>query len=135
MNPDLDIYYIFTTKADKVKLEVNELVKVLYSYSNIHLRFANVLEYSKGTRLQNFFERDALGNSSYPLQHASDVFRGLTLNKFGGQYLDTDAISLVPIKSINWPNFACAEEDNIIAPGIMALDLDWGKKISDKYLE
>lgn len=137
MNPDMDIYFIFTTKGHQVKLEVNDLVRSLNSYPNIHLRFMNTLEFARGTRLENFFERDELANSSYPLEHASDIIRFVALNKYGGQYLDTDTISLVPIKTINQPNYACTEVDDIIADGIIALDLheNGGKKISDKYLE
>lgn len=101
------------------------------------MRFLNVLEYSKGTRLQNFFERDELGNSLFPIEHASDVIRALTLNKYGGQYLDTDVISLQPLSKLNLSNHACAELKDMIANGLYALDTDeyGGKPITEKLLE
>lgn len=126
---------MFGTKSDGVNLKLNELVEGLISYPNIHLRYINPIEFSKGTKLENFFQRGAMDNSSFPIEHAADVLRILTLNKYGGQYLDLDIISLVPISVINRPNSACAENDVVIANGIMNFDVEEGKAISNKYLE
>lgn len=133
----MEIYFLLGTKSDGLNLKMNELVEGLLSYPNIHLRYFNPKELSKGTKLENFFERDAMANSSFPIEHMADIMRVLVLNKYGGQYLDLDIISLVPISVINRPNSACAENDNVIANGIMNLDIDefGGRAISNKYLE
>lgn len=136
-NPDMDIYFMFGTKTDGVNLLLNDLVQGLLSYPNIHLRYVNPIEFSKGTKLETFFQRRAMENSSYILEHTADVMRVLILNKYGGQYLDLDIVSLVPLSVINRQNFACCESDNMAANGIMNLDADeqGGKAISNKYLE
>lgn len=133
----MEIYFLLGTKSDGVNLKMNEIVEGLLSYSNINIRYFNPKEFSKGTKLENFFERDAIANSSFPIEHMADIMRVLVLNKYGGQYLDLDIISLVPIRVINRPNSACAENNVVIANGIMNLDTNefGGKAISDKYLE
>lgn len=134
----MEVYFIFLTKTDKLNLQLTELTKALLLYPNIHLRFVNPLEFSKGTKLQNFFERDELSKSKYRLAHTSDVMRILFLNKYGGQYLDLDIFSLIPISVINRKNFACLQSNNkLVNNCIMNLDTDefGGKAISNKYLE
>jgi lactosylceramide 4-alpha-galactosyltransferase len=135
MNPDMEIYFLFATNFDKVNLKLNELTEALFSYPNIHLRFANVSEFAKGTKLQNFFERDGLANSSYPVEHLSDIMRILALNKYGGQYFDLDVISLVPLSVVNLKNFGCLEWHDSIGNNIINLDLESGREITDKVLE
>lgn len=138
INPDYKIYFLFCTNSTGVDLKVSELVEALLSYPNINLRYINPKEFSKGTKLEDFFARGVLNKSSYPLEHLSDIMRVLILNRYGGQFLDLDLISLVPLSDINRPNSACIEQFyNYIAPGIIHLDNDehGGKEISEKYLE
>jgi lactosylceramide 4-alpha-galactosyltransferase len=118
-------------------MKYSEIIDGLLSYPNIHLRYLNPIEFSKGTKLENFFQRGAMAKSSYPIEHTADVMRVLILNKYGGQYLDLDIISLVPLSVINRQNFACCESDNIVANGIMNMDADenGGKAVSNRYLE
>lgn len=134
----MDIYFIFlTNSSDGINMKYSELIDGLLSYSNIHLRYLYPKEFSKGTKLENFFERDAMNKSLFPVGHAADIVRVLILNKYGGQYLDLDIISLMPITAINRVNYACAESENMAANGVMNLDTDefGGKKFSEKYLE
>lgn len=136
MNPKMEIYLNFLTDDDGIDLEYSELVKALLFYPNIHLRYLNPMEFSKGTKLENFFKRRVLETSIFRLVHTADVMRFLILNKYGGQYLDLDVFSLVPF-SITRQNSACREDTDMVANGIINLDVNEnkGKKISDLYLE
>jgi mannosyltransferase OCH1-like enzyme len=134
----MDVYFVFlTNSSDGINMKYSELVDGLLSYSNIHLRYLYPKEFSKGTKLENFFEREAMNASLFPVGHAADIVRVLILNKYGGQYLDLDIISLMPITAINRVNYACAESENMVANGVMNLDTDelGGKKFSEKYLQ
>lgn len=137
-NPDMEVYFIFLTNSSEgINMKYSELVDGLLSYSNIHLRYLYPKEFSKGTKLEKFFERDALNKSLFPVGHAADIIRVLILNKYGGQYLDLDIISLMPLAAINRVNFACAESENMVANGVMNVDTNeqGGKLFSEKYLE
>lgn len=117
-------------------MQVSDLVRALLSYPNIKMRYYNPKEFSKGTILENFFERGEFEKSKFKVSHMSDIMRALVLNKYGGQYLDLDLINLVPLSIINQTNFACVEDYGHIVPGIMALDTDEkvGRDISGKHL-
>jgi lactosylceramide 4-alpha-galactosyltransferase len=132
----MEIYFMFGTNSDGVNMKYSEILEALLSYPNIHFRYFNPLEFSKGTILENFFKLGALEKSFFPLEHTSDVIRVLTLNKYGGQYLDLDVISLTPLSTINRSNFACWQDD-LIANSILNLDVDefGGKMISNKIME
>lgn len=140
MNPEMEVYFLFVTKSNFISMKYSDLIDALLSYSNLNLRFVNPLEYSKETLLEDFFARDALSNSSYPLEHTSDVLRMLTLHKFGGVYLDLDVICLIPFKNIAWQteinkNFACTQDTNDVANAIAKVDLKSGREVTKAYLE
>jgi lactosylceramide 4-alpha-galactosyltransferase len=131
----MKIYFSLVTKSNGVNLKQSDFTEVLSSYPNIHFRFLNPVEFSKETPLEEFFAQNKIQNSSNPLEHMSDIVRILLLNRFGGQYLDLDVLSLLPISEINRENFACPESKNLITNAIINLDLEGGKAISDLNLE
>jgi Glycosyltransferase sugar-binding region containing DXD motif len=135
MNPDMEIYFSLVTKSNGVNLKYSNLTSALTSYPNVHFRFLNPVEFSKGTPLEEFFAQNKMQKSTNPIEHLSDVVRVLLLNRFGGQYLDLDVLSLMPISVINRNNFACPETKNIITNAIINMDLEGGKAISQLYLE
>lgn len=104
MNPDSDVYFIFATDSDGINMKSSELIFRLAQYPNIHFVFVNPIEISRGTSVESFFSDGTLENSSYPIEHMADVLRILILNKFGGQYIDLDVFSLVPLSVINKKN-------------------------------
>ncbi len=137
MNPEMEVYFILCTEHEGIDLKYNDLAEALLSYSNIHLRYLNPIEYSKDTKLQEFFESGILKTSRYPLEQTSNALRMLTLDKSGGVYMDLDVISLNPIDMLNRLNFACYEENQRIGNSILGLDMDefGGKLITEKYFE
>lgn len=137
MNPNMEIYFILLTNSNGINLKYSEVVDALLSYPNLHIRYLNPKEFSKGTKLENFFQRNAMENSTHPLEHAADIMRVLILNKYGGQYLDLEIFSLMPLSTIEKQNFACIESDNVVANGIMNMDAEdfGGRAVSNLYLE
>lgn len=122
-------------------MKYSDLINALVSYSNINLRFLNPNEFSHDTELENFFKRDELSKSSYPIQHTTDILRILTLYKFGGTYLNLDVICLVSHDDIDADemiernNFACAQNVNDISNGIVKFDIENGREIMKSYIE
>ncbi|KAG5666676.1 hypothetical protein PVAND_014691 [Polypedilum vanderplanki] len=135
MNHDFNIYFFLMTDQNEVILEHTIQLDVLLSYSNIKIRFANITEFTKGTKMENFFKENKIAKSPYQIEHTSDILRMLILNKFGGLYLDHDVLSLFPISLLNVKNFGCLEKRNFFANAILKLDKIEGKKYSDLYLE
>lgn len=140
MNPNMEIYFLFATKSDGISMKYSDLIDALVSYPNIHLRFLNPIQFSQQTPLENFFMRDELSKSKYPIEHTADVLRILTLYKFGGLYLDLDVVSVVPYKKIEKSllknkNFACLGSTNELFNGILKFDVDSGRKVTEYYLK
>lgn len=67
-------------------------IDVLRSYTNIHFMNMNMLAFVAGTPVENFYHSGKLFTSKYFIEHMSDFLRLLVLYKYGGIYLDTDAI-------------------------------------------
>jgi lactosylceramide 4-alpha-galactosyltransferase len=140
MNPEMEIYFLFATKKDFISMKYSDLIDALLTYPNVNLRFLNPLEYSRGTILEDFFIHKSLENSSFPLEHTSDVLRMLTMHKYGGVYLDLDVICLLSFKMISWQaeinkNFACTQETNDVSNAIVKINAISGKEVTEAYLE
>ena len=116
-------------------MEYSDLIEALLSYPNVHLRFLNPIEFSRGSILEEFFKYDKIAESKFPLEHLSDILRIFLLSKYSGQYLDLDVFPLVPLSVINRENFACPERKNLITNAVINLDSTIGRRIASLYLE
>jgi len=94
MNPNTEVTILFASPigVEDPLLSKNEMVQALLTYTNVHLKHVDVEEYVKGTSLEELYEGGALRHSSFPVSHASDILRYLTLWKYGGTYLDLDVV-------------------------------------------
>jgi lactosylceramide 4-alpha-galactosyltransferase len=93
MNPDLEVYLLFTAPINLGNSTVkNKVVTQLLSYPNIHVRHLHFEKYFMGSPLEEWYKGGALKASRWPRSHASDALRFLTLWKYGGTYLDLDVI-------------------------------------------
>ncbi|KAG5667862.1 hypothetical protein PVAND_015831 [Polypedilum vanderplanki] len=135
MNPDMEIYFYFFTNSTSLVLKYTKFLNILHSYSNIKIRYVNILEFINGTKIENFFKTDRVGKSPYRIEHTSDILRLLVLYKFGGLYLDLDVVSFYPVKLINKRNFICLEGDNLFANCILKFDREDGKKYIESYFD
>jgi hypothetical protein len=134
-NPDMQVYLFMATNESEVVMDHTPLLDVLLSYPNIHVRYFNISEYTRGTKIEEFFKTNHPENSKFGYAHLSDIFRMLTLHKFGGLYLDLDVVSTFPVRIMNKKNFACLERNTHFSSAILKLDAVEGKKYTDKYLE
>lgn len=73
--------------------------------------------------------------SEFQQEHLSDILRSLTLNKYGGLYLDLDVIMLKPLRYINLKNFLCKEKTDALASCIYRCNRDEGRVFTEKVLK
>jgi hypothetical protein len=122
----VDIYFIFVSSANELSMLYSELIEALSFYPNVYFRYVYPKDFSKGTTMENFFTRDAIAKSKYPVEHLSDALR----------YLDLDIISLASISTIEYKNFACAERDGWISNAVLGFDHgEAAKEILNPYME
>lgn len=72
------------------------------NYHNIRFRHIDLLTYSDNTPVQDFVRSGIMNYTKYPVEHYSDMLRLLILYKFGGIYMDLDAMSLKQIPLIDF---------------------------------
>ena len=63
----------------------------------------------------------------------SDAMRTLILSKYPGLYLDLDVLSLVNSSKIEYSNYACAQEKNLLGNAVIHID-NKGLKVFDLNL-
>lgn len=130
----MEIYLIFLTETHQVNLNYSETVEILLSYPNINLRFLNLVEFSKGSKLENFIESQSLEKSIYEVHNTANAARSLILHKYGGTYLDLDVFSLVPISLIQERDFGCTESKDMVNNAVLNINKE-GKILQEKYQE
>lgn len=118
MNPDLEVYLLFTSPINLHNSTVkNKVVAQLLTYPNVRVRHLNFEKYFVGSPLEEWYRGGALKASRWPQSHASDVLRFLTLWKYGGTYLDLDVVVTRSLNGLS--NFAGAESNTDVAAGVL----------------
>ncbi|KAJ8979415.1 hypothetical protein NQ317_015847 [Molorchus minor] len=113
MNPNFDVYLFGeNTQSDRI-------LKALLTYKNLNILHLDFEKYTKNTPVEDLYTSGAIENSDYPMSHASDVLRYLTLWKYGGIYLDLDVVVIKSLENIQ-PNYAGSESDFNVAAGILS---------------
>lgn len=90
LNPNLNIFVLFV--APSYINNESDIINRFKMYTNVNLRYINFVKYSHNTPLQDFVTSNTISTSQWPVSHASDLLRFLTLWKFGGTYLDLDVV-------------------------------------------
>jgi lactosylceramide 4-alpha-galactosyltransferase len=67
-------------------------VKQIFSYPNVRIWKLVISDYFKRTPLETWDFTGKVRSSDWPVSHASDVLRFITLWKYGGTYLDMDFV-------------------------------------------
>jgi hypothetical protein len=91
-NPDSKVYLLYTCSIIGNLGDSPEYVKQMLSYPNVRIWKLVISDYIKGTPLESWDFMGKLSSSKWPVSHASDVFRFITLWKYGGTYLDMDFV-------------------------------------------
>jgi lactosylceramide 4-alpha-galactosyltransferase len=128
MNPQLNIFVLFTSQERLKSLTRTPEVEAILSYKNVHLNSIDVVKFSIGTTFEEFFLKNALNTSLFKVEHTSDIVRIMVLWKYGGTYLDNDVITKQKLDSLPL-NYACAASDTIVANGLINF-----QSINDNFL-
>lgn len=130
MNPDHEVFVLFTSQVGFRNQTPLPIIDALLSYPNVHFNYLNLTQYAEQTPLAEWMKTGELFRSVYVNSHTSDILRYLSLWKYTGTYLDLD---IVILKSLNVlkPNYAGAESKNFVAAGIINLENDDGHEIAD----
>ena len=91
-NPDSKVYLLYTCSVIGNRRDSPEYVKQMLSYPNVRIWKLVISDYIKGTPLETWDFMEKVLSSKWPVVHASDILRILTLWKYGGTYLDMDLV-------------------------------------------
>lgn len=130
MNPEHEIFVLFTSQVGFRNQSRLPIIDALSSYRNIHFNYLNLTQYAENTPLSKWIKTGELFRSTYVNSHSSDVLRYLSLWKYSGTYLDLDVVVLKPLNVLK-PNYAGAESSNFVAVGIINLEGESGHEIAD----
>lgn len=132
-HPQWQIYVLFSLPVTNHALKTTCL-KRLQEFPNIQFLRLHVAEYSKGSVVQSVLLND-VKHSKYPVHHTADILRILTLNKWGGVYLDTDMIVTRSLEQLPL-NFIAEETYGDVASGVMSFgNDDVGKTVTGEVLK
>lgn len=130
MNPEHEVFVLFTSQVGFRNNSPLPIVDALISYPNVHFNYLNLTQYAEHTPLNLWMKTGDLFRSAFVNSHTSDILRYLSLWKYSGTYLDLDIVMLKPLNSLK-PNYAGAESKNFVAAGIINLEGDEGHMIAD----
>lgn len=136
MNPDRQIYVLITAPVNFLEYPANPFVRAILSYSNVHLKYFDVIEITQQTPLEQWIRNSTLFESIFLNVHVSDVYRYVVLWRYEGIYLDLDALVLQNFDGIP-ENFACIEQDdhNQIGNAFLGFKGDVGRRVMELCLK
>ena len=112
-------------------LKLTPAVAVLLTLNNVKIYHLDLGQYFYRTPLEEWYNAETWKSSHWPVSHMSDALRFITLFKFGGIYMDLDAIAL---KALRCKNCIGRESENWVAAGVMKFE--YGHQfISDCIIE
>jgi lactosylceramide 4-alpha-galactosyltransferase len=136
MNPDRQIYVLITAPVNFLDYPANDFVRALQTYPNIHFKYFDVIEITKGTPLNEWIHNATLFQSYFLNVHVSDVFRLVVLWRYQGIYLDLDMLVLHNFNSTP-ENLVCveSEENHQIGTAIFKVQGKLGREIIELCLK
>ena len=91
-NPATKLYLLYTCSIIGKLGDSPEYVKQMLSYPNIRIWKLVFSDYINGTPLDTWDFMGKFRSSNWPVAHASDILRFITLWKYGGTYVDMDIV-------------------------------------------
>lgn len=133
-NPQHDVFILF---ASPVGIKRNETHPQFYDklkmYPNIHMRNMNLWTYSIGTPIAEWLQTNQLFRSGYLFEHIADIFRMITLDRFGGYCMDLDVVVQKSIDNLG-QNFIGNDWGSVINTAFLHLkNCGIGKEILQRY--
>lgn len=77
MNPNFDVYLLYVSPGQILfeDTESDRILKALMSYTNVKILHLDYEKYTKGTPVEELYQKGSIESSYYALSHASDVLR------------------------------------------------------------
>lgn len=122
-NPNRPIFILFQSPVGFSKDSDSPVVEALKSYSNIHFRTVNSETFIAGTPAEKFWYSGELLLSKFLMVHTSDLFRFISLLRYGGVYLDLDVITRKDLDELP-SNFAGIQDVWLLNNAVMAFQQD-----------
>jgi hypothetical protein len=91
-SPDSQVYLMYTCSTIGNLGHSPEYVKQMLSYPNVRIWKLVISDYIKVTPLETCNFMGKVRSSNWPVAHASDILRFITLWRYGGTYVDTDVV-------------------------------------------
>ncbi|KAJ8729850.1 hypothetical protein PYW07_016888 [Mythimna separata] len=120
-HPNREVYVLFSNPVTDYELKTGCLADLL-QFRNVKFVRLHAAEYSKGYEIQSMLLNN-VPQSRFRIQHTADILRILTLNKWGGIYLDTDMIVTKSLDGLPL-NFVAKESENEIASAVISFAKD-----------
>jgi lactosylceramide 4-alpha-galactosyltransferase len=98
------VYLLLTSPISKDK----NIQLILEKYQNIHINYLHIPTLISESTLEKLWKTKKIQSSQFLTSHLSDVVRFLLLKKFGGIYMDLDALTLKPLPN-DIPNYVGRE--------------------------
>lgn len=117
-HPEWEVHVLFSAPVSKSKLKEGILAELL-KFGNVKFSRLHIIDYAKGTPLEDMVRDGALNRTRWRISHTSDVVRYLTLYKWGGIYLDLDTVCARPLDGLT-KNWAARESQNNVAAGALS---------------
>ncbi|XP_032585116.1 lactosylceramide 4-alpha-galactosyltransferase isoform X2 [Drosophila mojavensis] len=135
-NPNFQIFTVFSCPTYRPLVGRQKLlVDAIESYENVNFRHLNLRDYAMNTPIEDWVKRGELLNSSYPMQHTSDLLRLISLYRFGGIYLDMDIIVLKSLEKLPL-NYVGAESNYSLCNAVIGLAADGiGHEVAELFLQ
>ncbi|CAG4975700.1 unnamed protein product [Colias eurytheme] len=133
-HPNWSVYVLFTNPLKKEELEKNKIMRVLQKVANVKLARVNIEEYAMGTPVEGFVSGGGLNETECPIMLTEGLVKYLTLQKWGGVFMEKDLIVTKPLTSLS-RNWVPKLNGDSIGSGILALSKDEvGKNVTNTAL-
>lgn len=132
LHPEWQVFVFFNSPVSLKALN-SSILRNLLEIPNIQVLRIAPYEYSIDTVLYSILANQLL-RSPYPVEHTADLMRIITLNKYGGVYLDLDQLVVKPFDDLP-QNWIAKETKYELGSGAMAFRRDEiGKNITDAVM-
>lgn len=136
MNTDREIYVLMTAPVNFIDYPANDFVRALQTYPNVHFKYFDVIEITRGTPLSEWIHNATLFQSLFLGVHVSDVYRLVILWRYQGIYLDLDMLVLQNLDNIP-TNLVCveSEENHQVGTALFSVQGGLGRELIELCLK
>lgn len=129
-NPQWHIYVLLSYPI-RDSISKKALVQLL-AYPNVNVARIYIAQFAKGTAVESILANN-IKKSKHPIQDTSNILKIVTLNKWGGIFLDNDMIVIKTFDDL--PKNFLVEERKGVSSGILSFTKDdFGRNVTSEIL-